>query len=346
MNKGNLNPWKYLAALVFPLLLPAVLLGQDELPTQLGGASRAGTAGAQFLQLGISARATGMGETFVALVNDVSAVYYNPGALTELEENEAMFNHTTLPGGLRHFFAAVAHPFGPSGVLAVSFNMLTTGDIPVTRAFEGPTGETFSASESAVGITYARKLTDRFSVGGTAKLILEDFAGFDDRVVAFDLGTLYHTGFRKLNLGMSVSNFGPDLNFGRKRDSEGNLTFKGQSFPLPITFRFGVSVDVVNTEESKVFVGAQLVQPNDNLRYETLGFEYSWNDILFLRGGFKVDEESDKDAVGDSNGFSENVSAGAGLKASLSGFTGRFDVSWVNQENLNNLVRFSIHLMF
>ncbi|MFQ5603903.1 MAG: PorV/PorQ family protein [bacterium] len=347
MYKGKRKFRSSLGWIVLALLLPVAGLAQqpEQGPTVLGGPSKTGTVGAQFLQLGVSARATAMGESFVALVNDASAVFYNPGALAELPGRQAMFNHTTLPGGLRHFFATYVHPFDV-GTLAVSFIMLTTGDMPVTVAFEGPTGESFSASESAVGLSYAKSLTDRFSVGGTAKVIFEDLAGFNERTVAFDIGTLYHTGFRELNLGMSVSNFGPDLNFGDEKDAQGKVVFEGQSFPLPITFRFGISVDVVNKENSKLMVAAQLVQPNDNLRYETFGIEYSWRDALFLRGGFKLDEEDDKDAAGESNGFSENFSAGAGVKASLSGLTGHFDFSWVNQESLDNLVRFSVLLSF
>jgi len=332
-------------------LFPIALLAQNE-PTVIGGASKAGTVGAQFLQLGVSARATGMGESFVALVDDASAAFYNPAALTEIKGRQAMFNHTNLPGGLSHVFATYVQPIGTFQALAISFNVLTTGDLPVTVAFEGPTGETFSASESAIALSYARKLTDRFSFGATTKLILEDLADFNDRVVAFDLGTLYHTGFRQLNIGMSVSNFGPDLNFGSETDAAGNVIFDGQSFDLPITFRFGVSVDVMNRSSSKIMLATQIVQPNDNLRYETFGAEYSYMDTIFLRGGYKLDEEDDNVVDGENNkiaganGFAETFSAGVGLKAAFKDVTGNFDFSWVQQDNLNDLIRFSILLGF
>ncbi|MFQ5650050.1 MAG: PorV/PorQ family protein [bacterium] len=334
-----------MGTLLIGALLPCALLAQNE-PTVLGGPSKTGTVGAQFLQIGVSARATGMGESFVALVNDASAAFYNPAALTEVGGREAMFNHTNLPGGLAHFYAAYVQPVSGFGTVAISFNMLTTGDMPITVAFEGATGETFSASESAIAVSYAKQLTDRFSVGGTGKLILEDLAGFDERTVAFDVGTLYHTGFRDLTIGMAVSNFGPDLNFGTEKDSGGNVIFEGQNFPLPITFKFGIALDVVNRSTSKLILASNLVQPNDNLRYETVGFEYSWQDALFLRGGFKIDEEDDEDNAGDTNGFSERFSAGAGIKARLSDFTGKFDVSWVSQDNLDDLIRFSVLLNF
>ncbi|MFQ5708063.1 MAG: PorV/PorQ family protein [bacterium] len=347
MKKKILGRTTIVGLFLLALTVPAELLAQRS-PQEgfLGGSSKVGTAAAQFLQIGVSARATAMGGSFVALVNDASAAYYNPGALAIIEKRQAMFNHTTLPAGLRHFFASYVQPVSRIGTFALSFIILTTGDIPVTVAFEGPTGETFSASESAIGISYAKRLTDKFSVGGTAKLIAEDLAGFTDRVVAFDLGTLYHTGFRQLTLGMAVSNFGPDIDFGTEKDAAGNVVFDGESAQLPITFRFGISVDVLNRRNSKVMVAGQLVQPNDNLRYETIGIEYSYFDTIFLRGGFKVDEENDEDVIGNSTGFSENFSAGAGVKASFKQFTGNFDFSWVHQQSLNNLLRFSVLLSF
>ncbi|RMD89764.1 MAG: hypothetical protein D6813_10130 [Calditrichaeota bacterium] len=341
-----MNLRKISLTVTISLLVALPLLAQDLGPTVLGGPSKVGTATAQFLQIGVSARATAMGEAFVSLVDDASAAFYNPGALAIIRQRQAMFNHTTLPAGIRHFFATYVQPVSQFGTLAISFILLTTGDMPVTVAFEGPTGETFSASESAIGLSYAKMLSNKFSVGGTVKAIFQDFAGFDERAVAFDIGTLYQTGFRQLRLGMSVTNFGPDLDFGTQKDPSGKVVFDSQSFPLPITFRFGVSVDVMNRENSKLMLAGTLVQPNDNLRYETLGFEYNWNDLLFLRGGFKIDEENDPDAAGDTSGFSENFSAGAGIKMAFKDFNGRFDFSWVNQQDLNNLTRFSIILSF
>jgi hypothetical protein len=280
-----------------------------------------------------------MGETFVALVNDASGAYYNPSVLALISQRQALFNHTNLSAGLSHFFGSYVQPVGSIGTFALSAIVLTTGDMPVTVAFQGPTGETFSASEIAIGLSYSRKLTDRFAVGGTAKLIAQDLAGFDARTVAFDVGTIYQTGFRHARLGMSVSNFGPDINFGSRSD----IGFESQSFPLPITFRFGVAVDLLYSDANKLWLAGQLLQPNDNLRSESFGVEYSYNDLIFLRGGWKIDEENEGP---DKDGFAETVSLGAGLNLSVSGITGKFDVSWSQMSYVEDLFRFSILLGF
>lgn len=325
--------------LILAMVVPALLVAQDQGPTVLGGSSRTGTAGAQFLQIGVSARAAGMGETFVAFVDDASGAFYNPGVLALLSQRQALFNHTDLSAGLAHFFGSYVQPVGSIGTFALSLVLLTTGDMPVTVAFQGPTGETFSASETAIGLSYSRRLTDRFALGGTAKFIAEDFAGFNARTLAFDVGTIYQTGFRHARIGMSLTNFGPDINFGDKS----SIGFKSQSFPMPITFRFGAVVDLLHNETNKLWLAGQLLQPNDNLRSESLGVEYGYRDLIFLRGGWKIDEENDGP---DKDGFAETLSFGAGLNLSVSGFTGKFDFSWSQMSYIDDLVRFSILVGF
>src|SRR5512140_456395 len=125
------------------LLLPAVLLGQ----------AKVGTAGAQFLELGVGARANGMGDAFVAVSNDATAMYYNPAGLTQLYDREVLFTHLEYAAGITYEYAGLAYPltrFG--GVLGVGFYMLHGGSFDETT-YEYPlgTGRTFGAREYAVG---------------------------------------------------------------------------------------------------------------------------------------------------------------------------------------------------
>ena len=323
------------------LCLPSFLTAQalDQGPTILGGPSRAGTAAAQFLQIGVSPRAAGLGDSYVALVNDASGAFYNPGVLALLDQKQAYFSHTNLPAGLAHYFGSFVQPMGAFGNVGISFTALTTGDMAVTVANKGPTGETFSVSQIAVGLTYSRKLTNFVSFGTTAKFVAEDLAGFDNRTVAFDIGVLYLVGFRNARLGMSITNFGPDVTYG----SESELGFESQHFPMPLTFRFGAALDIVNSENSQIWLTAEVHQPNDNLRNQSVGVEYVYNDLVFLRGGLKIDEENDGP---DADGFAESFGVGAGINLSVSGIDGMFDVSWTKQTFLDDILRFSVMLSF
>ena len=327
---------KKISFILLLLFVPAYVFGQagtnvDLGPTVVGGTAKVAQSGANFLQIGVSARSTAMGEAFIGLANDASAAFYNPGALARLGERQMMFTHTTLPGGLKHFFGSVVMPLeGDRGTLAFHTVVLTTGEMPVTKAFIGPTGETFSASEMAAGLSYSRNLTDRFSAGGTVKFIQQGLSDFTAKGFGFDFGTLYLVGFRDLKFGMTIRNFGPNMNFGNRVD----IGFESQDYSLPMDFRFGASMSIIDQENNKLMLAVQISQPYDNLIREYLGAEYAFMDMLMVRGGYKIDYDG------------ENFSAGAGLKIPIGGYDSNFDFSWVRSENLDDLIRFSFGTSF
>ena len=75
------------------------------------GGQRAGISSLQFLKLGAGARAAGMGEAFVAVADDASALYYNPAGLAQFDDNEIMFTHTTWLIDLEHEFLGAVYRF-------------------------------------------------------------------------------------------------------------------------------------------------------------------------------------------------------------------------------------------
>ncbi len=98
---------KYVIGLLGLLLFmtPALSFGQ----------AKVGTTGVNFLELGVSARAMGMAEAYAATVNDASAIYYNPAALTYVYGREAMFTHIAMPAGINFEFGALAFPLEAVG---------------------------------------------------------------------------------------------------------------------------------------------------------------------------------------------------------------------------------------
>jgi hypothetical protein len=314
------------------LMVPGFVFAQQtDIVTTTGNTAKVGQSGANFLQIGVSARSTGFAGAFIGLADDASAAFYNPGALARLSDKSFMFTHTTLPAGLKHFFGSVVLPLGGDlGTIALHSIVLTTGDMPVTKAFIGPTGESFSASEMAVGMSYSRNMTDKFSLGGTLKFIQQGLSGFQARGVGFDFGTMYLVGYRDLKFGMTIRNFGPNMSFGSRSD----IGFESQDFNLPMDFRMGASINVIEQENSRFTFLAQLNQPNDNLVNESFGAEYAWMDMVMLRGGYRYAHDG------------EDFSAGAGLKIPLASSITNFDFSWVRSQDLEDLIRFSFSTSF
>jgi hypothetical protein len=303
------------------VVLALILLVSPEL---VWGQAKVGTAGAQFLELGVSARAIGMGEAFLSICNDASAIYYNPAGLAQLMQREALFTHISYPAEINYDFAALAYPttrFG--GVWGIGFTMLNAGEMDYNPYEVGlnPT-QTFTAKEYALSIGYARSLTDRFSVGVALKVIDELYDTERATGWAADVGTLYDTGFKGFKIGMMISNFGPDLKF------------LDQSYPLPMNFKFGGVIDLLRRENHTAVVAAEGSHPNDNLEKFNAGVEYWFKDIFSLRFG----NHFEYDAGG--------ISAGGGVKLKISETKLSFDYGYHDMDYLESVHRFSVGVLF
>ena len=265
------------------LLLAAVALAA--LPHSAYGQAKVGTTGAQFLELEVSSRAMGMGGAFTAVSDDISAVYYNPAGLTALYGREAAFTYIAMPADVGYGFGAIGLPLESiGGFLGISAYALSSGQI-VERTWERGTlegtGRTFGYNDFALGVSYGRYLTDRFSVGFTVKFVRESTHEYSTTGWSADVGTMYDTGFRGFKIGMVITNFGPDLKFIQN------------SYPLPINFKFGGSINVLDGVDHVVTFAAEGSHPSDNLEKYNSGLEYTYRNMVSLRVGGRFNYDID-----------------------------------------------------
>ena len=158
-------------------MLTAILLTAPPSFAQLTGETRdvtkRGTAAAEFLSIPVGARATAMGNAFSATVDDATAMYWNPAGMTALPHATFAVEYAQWLVNIDFNYAAVVVPMG-FGTVGLAVTALNTPNMEVTTVAEqNGTGETFDASSYALALSYARALTDRFSIGGTAKFITE-----------------------------------------------------------------------------------------------------------------------------------------------------------------------------
>jgi hypothetical protein len=179
--------------------------------------------------------------------------------------------------------------------LRVPEDLVRTVDFP-----EGD-GRRWDASSFAIGISYARNLTDRFSIGVNAKFIREDVWSESATGFAIDLGTLYEFEIKGLTLGASISNFGTkmrldgrDLYFNNDPNNDvgsgpNNIPSQGRTieFDLPLVFRIGLAYDYYPIEDLRATMALDATHPNDNTEYVNTGLELSWKEIVFGRVGYK-----------------------------------------------------------
>ncbi len=314
-----------------------------------GEFSRVGTAGAQFLKIGMGARYVAMGEASVACVNDAYAMYWNPAALTEISSSNLSLTNVDWISDVQLNHASFARSLGEYSAFGVSVTALSMGDIEVTTVQEPEgTGETFTASSYALSLGYARKLTDRFSVGISGKYIWERISEERASGFAFDFGTLFYTGFKSLRVGMNISNLGPEMKLeGPELDAYYNpepnnpnydnvkAKLTVDPYDLPLTFRFGVAYDLVDSPESKFTLTMEAKHPNDNVQQASLGGEYRWKETFSLRGGYKLNYEE------------EGLTLGAGMKFNA-GKNTKLDISyaWADFSRLSSVHRFSLGFEF
>lgn len=297
------------------------------LPSLLFAQAKVGTTGAQFLELGVSARAMGMAEAFTAVSDDISSVYYNPAGLTALLGREAMFTYIKMPADITYGFMGVGLPLeSVGGVIGVGAYGLFSGDM-IERTYEQGTyegtGRKFQAQDVALSVGYGRYLTDRFSIGVNVKYVGEYFHDYTSNGWSADVGTSYDTGYRGFKIAMVITNFGPDLKFIDK------------AYPLPINFKFGASINLLQNQSHLVRFAAEGSHPSDNLEKYNAGVEYAFKDRFILRAGSRFNYDSD------------GLTFGGGLRVPFGQENElRFDYAYQDFGLLTEVHRFSMSIAF
>ena len=317
--------------------------------------SKTGTTAASFLEIGVGAAANGMGGAFVGLSNDASSLFWNVGGIATLNQYEAILVHTNWVADTKFDYAGLVIPLGDFGNLGLSFTSLSMDDMKV-RTVEQPdgTGENFSAGDISIAISFARSLTERFSVGISAKYIKQSIWHMSSSAFAVDAGTIFKTDLLGgLTIGAVLSNFGTPMRLdGRdtryfirvdetKQGSNERIptNIELDSWDLPLHFQIGVSLPAFQYDNNKLTVSADAIVPNNDYQSLNVGAEFSFMDFFLLRGGYN--SLFLQDAEG-------GLSFGAGVnsKMLLSTAIVNFDYAFRDFGKLKNVHSFSVGIKF
>jgi len=330
------------------ICLVLVFLGSNYLPlsAQESKLNQIGTSMANFLKIGMGARATAMGDAYVALADDISSLYWNPGGLPTMDGNEVLFQATNWFFDSKIYYFGLAYNFESVGTVGLSLTSFTSGDIEETTVWEPEgTGRKFTANDFAVGLTFARQITERFSAGLTVKYIHESLDRVQGSTIAIDIGSVFVTNFlNSMRIGFVMSNLG-----GRMQLDGSDLTVQylaepgtkytraqlgTESWDIPLLFRGGIASDVLNTESYRLTLSAEVMDSRDFTARMATGGEVALYDILFLRGGYKFRyDEAD-------------YTLGAGFKFNITGIGIKLDYAYANYGLLDKSQRFSIIILY
>ena len=302
-------------------------------PAMAGAAQifeKVGTFDGQFLKITVGARAAGMGNAFVAIADDATALYWNAAGIARIENDKSQLslNHANWVADMS--FDQIGYVFHLKripGAFGVHARSLSMDPMVETTAYQPDpvegTGRTFDAGMLSAGLTYARSFTDKFSAGVTANFLHEGYAEFSQQSYAFDIGTLYDVGVYGMKIGMTISNIGSQIQFIDK------------TARIPSIFRVGSSVALMNRADQKLVGSLEFSHPPDNAERLNVGAEYAFKNFVFLRGGYNINYDAEGLAGGAGFHFPVSVAGEANL-----------DYAYTDMKDLGGIHRFSLTFEF
>ncbi len=258
----------------------------------------------EFLAIGVGGRPLGMGGAYVSLVNDVTAGYWNPGALSRLDYPQGSLMHDERFGNLVNYdYGSVAIPWGPKISIGLSIIRLGVDNVPNTQnalidlngnGILDP-GERldyskitfFNAADWAFILTYSKKQSEKFSYGVNFKVISESVDYGSAWGIGFDAGAVYDVS-SKFRVGANLQDITTTLvawNTGTKELITPTAKVGG-SYDIPIfgSGRLTPAVDFDIRFEDRQFASLAHVGPVSADMHA--GLEYGFKNLFAVRVGY------------------------------------------------------------
>lgn len=286
---------------------------------QINSSSRIGTTSANFLKMGVGARASALGGAFVAIADDATAGYWNAAGLVQIPHTEITFMHNDWYLDIKSEYFGAAFPVSRSVAFGLGISYLNYGSFDGYDDKDQPTGA-YSSNAMVVSSSGSLRLSDRLSIGLTGKVFTEELDQSSATGYAADVGALYTAGV--ISLGLNMTNLGAGL----RHDTE--------EFPLPSSVTAGLAL---NLYDRRLRFATDFAKPQDNALTIRQGVEYCYENTVFLRTGYSHDF-SPADLGGGSNG----MALGFGIKHSF----GSIDYSYLPNEQIGDVHRISLRLSF
>lgn len=295
----NLTVW-----LLVVLILSTVARGQDE--------SKIAQTGLQFLSVVSDARAAALANTMTSLEEGSGALFFNPATMGFMTSSfDVSFSLNEWIADINHHNVSLAFSPGNGnyGVFGFSLQAVDYGEVLGTIVAANEKGYEdvgiIEPSAFAFGVGYAKALSEQFSVGGQVKWVRQDLGesiipATDSsttrvenvlKLLAFDFGTLYKTGFKSLAFGFSARNFSQETEFAQ------------ESFQLPLVFSLGVSMNLLdftrmNPENQALLFTFQATNARSHPEQVSFAMEYQFMELISLRGGFVTNNDEDDISFG------------------------------------------------
>jgi len=298
--------------------------------------------GLQFLKIDMGARAAAMGGSYLMVGEDATAMFYNPAGLAKLQHKYDFFaTQTNWIADINYIAGGLAANIGNIGTFGISYVAADYGDDIVGTRYDATTEQGYTLTGNlnvgayGIGLSYAKGLTDKFSIGGQVKFVSQQLG--ENRLstgktvknevsgVAYDFGTIFYPGFKSFRFGMTIRNFSPEFKYVE------------EGFELPLTFIIGFAMDVLDfmgEHQNNLLVSIDATHPRDYSERIHLGAEYLFMDMIALRAGYKFNYDV------------EGLSAGVGLQKDIGSLKLDVGYSFSESEYFDAVNRISFGFSF
>ncbi|MDR2429263.1 MAG: PorV/PorQ family protein [Candidatus Margulisbacteria bacterium] len=240
-----------------------------------------GTTGANYLKIGLGAKAAALGESYTAAADDTSSIYWNTAGLSAVRNPRVDFMQLNWLAGISAKTIFGALPLSEKDTLGAYIMMLDTpkdketvygGSGLAQKSYE-ETGKNFNSAISVLNLGYSRIISRALDVGIGLKVISEDLAGEKADGLALDAGLIYKDLIPNLKLGLNVQNIG--------------LKALRPEEELPMTIALGAEYSTVFLwNKLSLLLDAKL--PNDNDPRFGVGAEYWLGQYFAGRVGYNT----------------------------------------------------------
>ena len=318
---------KWAAAFLLVVSFPALIVAE-------GDADKVGSVAFKFLNIQNDARTAALGG-LAAQASGASALFSNPAGIAGSSMGiSAGMNQWLVETNITSFGFVMPMAGGTIGIGVVNVDYGETmksgwaGDADQGTMNLYANLDSWTASDMSLQFSYALSLSDKFSVGGSAKIVSQDIDGeaFDSK--AFDIGMQFSTGYNGIRMGATISNFGPDVKpvgipSGSTYDEFPNMS-------LPMTFNFGIVGQAFGDDNMGLVAGLNVAKYADMAQEFTLNGEFSVAGLAKIRASFNLDNPQFP------------MSFGAGV--SMAGIAA--DVAMSTHDALGSVMRISVGYSF
>jgi len=297
-----------------------------------------------FLLVSTSSKASALGDAYTSIGSGSEAMFYNPAGLAGMQtEFDINLNYTGWIADIKYLSGGVAWNLYDIGVIGINLLTVDYGTINGTSLTLDigndlgyiDNGEISNVGAYAIGLSYARAISQEFSIGGTVKLVGQNLgvsivqAGSVENnasKLSFDAGVKYKTGFKGFMFGMSIRNFATNI----KRE-----VYDEQ---LPLIFSVGAAINAMEViypeHKNPLLVAVDFNHQNNYSERVNLGIEYKFIEMVSLRAGYQTNRDL------------ASWSGGVGLSQTILDYNLEVNYSYSRFEIFDSVNRLSLLISF